>query len=153
MVFTQLSVADNLRAGAFSVRRKHDWEARRATLYERLPRLAERASVRAGLLSGGEQQLLAIGRALMAFPSVLVLDEPSLGLSPSAVVTVTDFLREIQQEYDMTVLLLEQNAAFAAKLARRALVLELGVVREVVDAATLAEPAPVPADAESAERQ
>jgi branched-chain amino acid transport system ATP-binding protein len=89
----------------------------------------------------------------MAFPSVLVLDEPSLGLSPSAVVTVTDFLREIQQEYDMTVLLLEQNAAFAAKLARRALVLELGVQREVVDAATLAEPAPVPADAESAERQ
>lgn len=139
MVFTQLSVADNLRAGVFAVRRKHDWEARRATLYERLPRLAERAAVQGGLLSGGEQQLLAIGRALMAVPSVLVLDEPSLGLSPSAVVTVTDFLREIQQqEYDMTILLLEQNAAFAAKLATRALVLELGVVRDEVEAATLA---------------
>lgn len=143
MVFTQLSVADNLRAGAFAVRRKRDWEARRATLYERLPRLAERASVRGGLLSGGEQQLLAIGRALMAFPSLLVLDEPSLGLSPSAVVTVTDFLREIQAEYDTTILLLEQNAAFAAKLAQRALVLELGVVRDEVDAATLATPIPV----------
>jgi branched-chain amino acid transport system ATP-binding protein len=129
MVFTQLSVADNLRAGAFSARRR-DWEARRATLYERLPRLAERASVRAGMLSGGEQQLLAIGRALMAFPSVLVLDEPSLGLSPSAVVTVTDFLREIQREYAMTVLLLEQNTAFAARLADRTLVLELGVLRD-----------------------
>ena len=69
---------------------------------------------------------------------MLVLDEPSLGLSPSAVVTVTDFLREIQQEYDMTILLLEQNAAFAAKLATRALVLELGVVRDEVEAATLA---------------
>lgn len=152
MVFTQLSVADNLRAGAFSVRRTQDWEARRATLYERLPRLAERASVRAGLLSGGEQQLLAIGRALMAFPSLLILDEPSLGLSPSAVVTVTDFLREIQDEYATTILLLEQNTAFAARLARRALVLELGVVRDEVDAATLAAPAPA-APAEPVERQ
>jgi len=74
----------------------------------------------------------------VAIPSVNALDEPSLGLSPSAVVTVTDFLREIQQEYDMTILLLEQNAAFAAKLATRALVLELGVVRDEVEAATLA---------------
>ena len=137
MVFPQLSVADNLRAGAFAVRRREDWEARRATLYERLPRLADRAGVKAGLLSGGEQQLLAIGRALMAFPSVLVLDEPSLGLSPSAVATVTGFLREIQQEYAMTVLLLEQNTAFAARLAGRALVLEVGRVRGEVDTASL----------------
>lgn len=132
-VFPQLTVADNLRTGAFTARRRHPWEERRKVLYERLPRLAERASVRAGLLSGGEQQLLAIARALMAFPSVLILDEPSLGLSPAAVVTVTDFLREIQQDYSMTMLLLEQNTAFANRLAGTTVVLELGRIRNQPD--------------------
>ena len=95
-VFPQLTVEDNLRAGGFTRRRSHDWRRRMSELYERVPRLKERAQVRAGLLSGGEQQLLAICRALMARPSVLLMDEPSLGLAPRAIDAVADLLVDLR---------------------------------------------------------
>jgi branched-chain amino acid transport system ATP-binding protein len=128
MVFPQLTVEDNLKVGAFTQRRRSDWRVQRDAMYDLVPRLAERARVRAGLLSGGEQQLLAIARALMAQPRLLVLDEPSLGLSPSAITTVTTFLGQLRTDTGVTILLLEQNTAFAARLADRGLVVSLGRV-------------------------
>ncbi|GAA3984313.1 ABC transporter ATP-binding protein [Thermobifida alba] len=130
MVFPQMTVEDNLRVGAFAVRRAFDWRERRDVVFERMPRLAERARVRAGLLSGGEQQLLAIARALMARPSLLVLDEPSLGLSPAAVRSVSEFLAELGREFSVTTIVLEQNTAFAARIADRGVLLRLGEVVE-----------------------
>ncbi|MCW2793527.1 MAG: amino acid/amide transporter ATP-binding protein 2, family [Nocardioides sp.] len=128
MVFPQLTVEENLKVGAFTQRRLGDWRTQRDVMYDLVPRLAERARVRAGLLSGGEQQLLAIARALMARPRLLVLDEPSLGLSPTAITTVTRFLGQLRVDTGVTILLLEQNTAFAARLADRGLVVSLGRV-------------------------
>ncbi|MGH3761912.1 ABC transporter ATP-binding protein [Actinophytocola sp.] len=125
-VFTDLSVEDNLRAGGFVRRRTKDWRRRLAQMYELAPRLAERANVRAGQLSGGEQQLLAICRALMAHPRVLILDEPSLGLSPRAVDSVTELLTDLAAAEELAVVILEQNVAFASRLAARAWALHLG---------------------------
>ncbi|WGX96074.1 ABC transporter ATP-binding protein [Nocardioides sp. L-11A] len=126
MVFPQLSVEENLKVGAFVRRRHGDWQERRDAMYALVPRLEARARVRAGLLSGGEQQLLAIARALMAEPRLLILDEPSLGLSPSAIGTVTEFLGGLRREGALSILLLEQNTAFAARLADRGLTAKLG---------------------------
>lgn len=128
LVFPQLSVEDNLRAGGFVRRRTDDWRVQRDVMFDLLPRLRERREVKAGLLSGGEQQLLAIARALMARPRLLVLDEPSLGLSLSAITTVTSFLDQLRQDTGVTMLLLEQNTAFAARLAERGIVVTLGRV-------------------------
>jgi len=138
-VFTQLTVEENLRAGGFVVRRQHSWTTRRDWIYERIPRLRERAEVRAGLLSGGEQQLLAIGRALMAHPRLVILDEPSLGLSPTATETVATFLQELLADGGLTVLLLEQNVSFAGRIASGAYVLGLGDVRRELTADELAD--------------
>jgi branched-chain amino acid transport system ATP-binding protein len=97
-------------------------------MYDLVPRLAERSKVKAGLLSGGEQQLLAIARALMAQPRLLVLDEPSLGLSPAAIRLVTGFLDQLRADSGVGMLLLEQNTAFAARLADRGMVMTLGSI-------------------------
>ncbi|MFC9096105.1 ABC transporter ATP-binding protein [Streptomyces sp. NPDC057072] len=125
-VFARMTVADNLRAGALGGTRS----GRAAALervHELFPVLAERAGQRAGLLSGGEQQMLAVARALMAGPKVLLLDEPSLGLAPLMARRIADTVREINAQ-GTSVLLVEQNAALALRLATRAYVLEVGEV-------------------------
>ena len=126
-IFSQLSVAENLRAGGLAARDKAVRERARAWVHDLFPILAERGNQRAGLLSGGEQQMLAIGRALMADPRVLLLDEPSLGLAPRVVDQIGDVIREINRQ-GVTVVLVEQNAAMALAVADDALLLEVGGV-------------------------
>ncbi len=123
-VFGHLTVDENLRAGGLATR---DKDAARARVDELFPILRERRTQRAALLSGGEQQMLAIGRALMASPRVLLLDEPSLGLAPRIVEQLAEVIREINRQ-GVTVLLVEQNAAMALAVADRAVVLEVGQV-------------------------
>ncbi|MGW8887467.1 ABC transporter ATP-binding protein [Streptomyces sp. NPDC055749] len=129
-VFAGLSVADNLRAGRLGVSGLGRDDARRdlAEVFELFPVLAERRGQAAGLLSGGEQQMLAIGRALMARPRLLLLDEPSLGLAPLIVARIAEVVRHIHQQ-GTGVLLVEQNAALALELADHAYVLDVGRVR------------------------
>ena len=124
-VFGTLSVEENLMMGAFTLK-KHD-KATLEWIYEILPRLKERTGQLAGTLSGGEQQMLAIGRALMAEPRLLLLDEPSLGLAPLLVRSIFETVRAINKR-GVTVLLVEQNARAALKLASRGYVLEVGKV-------------------------
>ena len=129
-VFGAMSVLENLRLGAFSIRDKQQSERTLEWIFDLFPRLLERKGQLAGTLSGGEQQMLAIGRALMAEPRLLLLDEPSLGLAPLLVRSIFDTVRAINQR-GVTVLLVEQNARAALKLATRGYVLEVGrVVRE-----------------------
>lgn len=123
-VFGTLSVEENLTLGAYT-RPRSEVAASRAEVYELFPRLEERRVQLAGTLSGGEQQMLAIGRALMAKPRLLLLDEPSLGLAPIIVQGIFRALHEIR-EAGVTVLLVEQNARMALKLADRGYVLEVG---------------------------
>jgi branched-chain amino acid transport system ATP-binding protein len=139
-VFPQLPVADNLRAGAFVRRRSSPWQDRLEQIYERVPRLKDREHVKAALLSGGEQQLLAICRALMAFPKVLLLDEPSLGLSPRMIADVVQFLSDLIAHDELTIVIFEQNMAFTAKLAERAWVLNLGRVSTALGKDDLSDP-------------
>jgi branched-chain amino acid transport system ATP-binding protein len=125
-VFPFLSVRENLRMGAYA-RRDADGVAKDLEMVtEYFPVLAARAEQRAGSLSGGEQQMLAIGRALMARPKVMLLDEPSLGLSPMLVKDIFDIIRRINRERGVTVLLVEQNANLALQTADHGYVLELG---------------------------
>ena len=126
-IFAHLTVAENLRAGGLAAPDKGARARARAWVHELFPILAERASQRAGLLSGGEQQMLAIGRALMAGPRVLLLDEPSLGLAPRVVGQIGEVIGEINRQ-GVTVVLVEQNAAMALAVADRAVVLEVGSV-------------------------
>jgi branched-chain amino acid transport system ATP-binding protein len=135
-VFPQLSVADNLQVGGIS-RPSAEVPERMERVYGYFPRLKERASQRAGSLSGGEQQMLAIGRALMSKPSLLMLDEPSLGLAPVIVERIGEVLTEIQASENLAVLLAEQNATWALSLARRAVILDLGRIRMTGPASTL----------------
>jgi branched-chain amino acid transport system ATP-binding protein len=126
-VFTDLTVAENLRAGAITVKnaaRRKEAEERVLSIF---PILAERRGQRAGLMSGGEQQMLAIGRALMTSPKLLMLDEPSLGLAPLVVDRIGEVIRNINAT-GTSVLLIEQNAAVALAIATDAFVLELGEV-------------------------
>ncbi|MFP5357860.1 MAG: ABC transporter ATP-binding protein [Gammaproteobacteria bacterium] len=124
-IFTELTVAENLLAGTYT--RRDDPQADLDAFYARFPRLAERRHQTAGLLSGGEQQMLAIARALLTRPRVLLLDEPSLGLSPRLVEEVGQLVREIRDQ-GVSVLLVEQNAALALSLADHAYILENGRV-------------------------
>ncbi|MFD3923400.1 ABC transporter ATP-binding protein [Streptomyces sp. NPDC058595] len=137
-MFARMTVADNLRAGALGARggRKR-YAASLAEVHELFPVLADRAGQRAGLLSGGEQQMLALGRGLMARPRLLLLDEPSLGLAPLMAARIGETIQQINAR-GTAVLLVEQNAAMALRLASRAYVMEVGEVTLEGDAAELA---------------
>ncbi len=124
-VWPQLTVQENLRLGAYAVRRRAGFGERLDRVFRLLPRLRERRTQRAGDLSGGERQMAAIGRALMAAPKLLLMDEPSLGLAPQVVDTVFETIARIRRE-GVAVLLVEQNLVRALSLAERAYVLENG---------------------------
>ena len=125
-VFTEMSVKENLEMGAFT---RNDAESKesRKMVYDRFPRLRERKGQSAGTLSGGEQQMLAMGRALMSKPKLLMLDEPSMGLAPILVQEIFDIIRALHEQ-GTTILLVEQNAQMALSVADRAYVLETGRV-------------------------
>jgi branched-chain amino acid transport system ATP-binding protein len=137
-VFASLSVADNLQLGSYARRGVVDVDAQRALVYELFPRLQERSSQLAGTLSGGEQQMLAIGRALMSDPSILLLDEPSLGLAPQFVGLILGTVGRLRDS-GRTIVLVEQNAKAALQLADRAYLLETGEVRAFGEAAAMRE--------------
>jgi branched-chain amino acid transport system ATP-binding protein len=126
--FTQLTVAENLRLGAHVRRDRGAVRRDVAAVFERFPVLADRQSQRAGLLSGGEQQQLAIARALMQRPRLLLLDEPSLGLAPLVVAELFRTIRELNEQEGLSVLVVEQNANLALASSARAYVLEVGRV-------------------------
>ena len=124
-VFAQLTVLENLKLGAYTRKDKNEMEETLQMIYKRFPRLEERKNQTAGTLSGGEQQMLAMGRALMSHPKIILMDEPSMGLSPIFVEEVFKIIRDISAE-GVTVLLVEQNAKKALNIADRAYVLETG---------------------------
>ena len=124
-VFAQLTVLENLKLGAYTRKDKNEMEQTLQMIYKRFPRLEERKNQIAGTLSGGEQQMLAMGRALMSHPKIILMDEPSMGLSPIFVEEVFKIIRDISAE-GVTVLLVEQNAKKALNIADRAYVLETG---------------------------
>ena len=127
-IFPRMSVLENLQLGAYAGD-PANFEADIARVFRLFPRLAERSAQRAGTMSGGEQQMLAIGRALMSRPRLLLLDEPSLGLAPLLVAQIFATIREINRSEAVTVLLVEQNAYHALRLAHRGYVLVNGAIR------------------------
>lgn len=126
-VFAELSVYENLKMGAYTRKDKKEIEESLANVYKRFPRLEERKNQMAGTLSGGEQQMLAMGRALMSKPKIILMDEPSMGLSPIFVNEIFDIIRAVN-ESGTTVLLVEQNAKKALSISDRAYVLETGTI-------------------------
>jgi branched-chain amino acid transport system ATP-binding protein len=134
-IFAQLTVEENLAMGAFT---RNDGDVARdlERRYETFPRLKERRTQTAGTLSGGEQQMLAIARALMARPKLLLLDEPSMGLAPRLVAKIFEIVREIARE-GVTILLVEQNARLALEVASRGYVMESGNITLAGESATL----------------
>jgi branched-chain amino acid transport system ATP-binding protein len=137
-IFPQLTVADNLRMGAFLPAARRAFAESRERVYALFPVLAERQGQRAGSLSGGEQQMLAIGRALMSRPKLILLDEPSMGLAPVMVLRLFDLIRRVREE-GYTILVVEQNVRQVLKLADRAYLLEVGRIKMEGRAADLAE--------------
>ncbi|AXW86327.1 high-affinity branched-chain amino acid ABC transporter ATP-binding protein LivF [Lonsdalea britannica] len=139
-VFSRMTVEENLAMGGFFAEREQ-YDARIERVYTLFPRLRERRTQRSGTMSGGEQQMLAIGRALMSQPRLLLLDEPSLGLAPIVIQQIFDTIQQLREE-GMTIFLVEQNANQALRLADRGYVLENGrVVLEDTGAALLANEA------------
>ena len=135
-IFQQLSVLENLKLGAYNRKDKSEIASTLKMVYERFPRLEERKNQVAGTLSGGEQQMLAMGRALMSKPRIILMDEPSMGLSPLLVSEIFDIIKVIN-ESGTTVLLVEQNAKKALSIADRAYVLETGKITLSGDAKDL----------------
>ena len=135
-MFSNLTVLENLKMGAYTRKDKQEINNSLEMVYERFPRLKERTRQLAGTLSGGEQQMLAMGRALMANPRILLLDEPSMGLSPLLVSEIFDIIQEINKQ-GVTILLVEQNAKKALSIANRAYVLETGRIVKEDDAQAL----------------
>jgi branched-chain amino acid transport system ATP-binding protein len=136
-IFANMTVQENLDLGAFTRTDADEVEKDKARVFELFPRIKERLRQNAGTLSGGEQQMLAIGRALLARPVLLLMDEPSLGLAPQLVQTIFRIIREINQA-GVSILLVEQNAHMALRVAHHAVVLETGSVRMSGPAADLA---------------
>lgn len=136
MVFAPMTVLDNLKMGAYLNRDGRKVAADIERMYERFPRLKERRSQLAGSLSGGEQQMVAVARALMASPDLLLMDEPSLGLAPMVVAEVARIIREINAS-GISIILVEQNARMALDLASRAYILEVGRISLEGDAKKL----------------
>jgi branched-chain amino acid transport system ATP-binding protein len=140
-LFPQLTVEENLKVGAYIKSARARFQERRDHVFELFPRLKQRRHQLAGTMSGGEQQMCAIGRALMSGPRILLLDEPSAGLAPLVVQQVFDLVRRIRQE-GLTVLIVEQNVAQVLRVVDRAYVLETGrVAAEGASAALAADPA------------
>ncbi|MGG6314513.1 ABC transporter ATP-binding protein [Paenibacillus macerans] len=134
-IFPRLSVKENLEMGAFSVKDKKVIRQRMELVFDHFPRLKERLAQSGGTMSGGEQQMLAIGRALMMQPKILLLDEPSMGLAPIIVEQIFEIIQQLNQE-GMTVLLVEQNAFQALQIAHRGYVMQTGEIM-MEDAADL----------------
>jgi branched-chain amino acid transport system ATP-binding protein len=137
MIFANLTVRENLQMGAYLVRDRNVFRRELEFVFATFPRLKEREQQIAGTLSGGEQQMLAIGRALMARPQFLMLDEPSLGLAPLLVKTIFEKIVEINRERRLTILLVEQNANRALEISHFGFVLETGKISLQGDAASL----------------
>lgn len=137
-VFAELSVYENLRMGAYTRKDKNEIEESLKNVYKRFPRLEERKNQMAGTLSGGEQQMLAMGRALMSHPKIILMDEPSMGLSPIFVNEIFKIIQDVSAG-GTTVLLVEQNAKKALSIADRAYVLETGNIVLDAEASVLME--------------
>ena len=135
-VFTRMSVEENLEMGAFSLKDQSDLKKDLDMVYGLFPRLKERHNQKAGTLSGGEQQMLAMGRALMSHPKTILMDEPSMGLSPKLVKEIFSIIRKLHEQ-GITILLVEQNAKMALSIADRAYVLETGRITMEGDAKEL----------------
>lgn len=135
-IFANMSIMENLEMGAFSRKDKAEIKKDYGKIFETFPRLLERKNQMAGTLSGGEQQMLAIGRALMSRPKLLLLDEPSMGLAPLVVKQIFSIIEDINKS-GTTVLLVEQNASMALKVAHRAYVIQNGYVEMEGDASEL----------------
>ena len=135
-VFTRMSVEENLEMGAFSLKDQSDLKKDLDMVYGLFPRLKERRNQKAGPLSGGEQQMLAMGRALMSHPKTILMDEPSMGLSPKLVKEIFSIIRKLHEQ-GITILLVEQNAKMALSIADRAYVLETGRITMEGDAKEL----------------
>ena len=127
-IFAPLSVRENLLVGAYTRSNRQDIEKNMEEVFTLVPRLKERINQRGGTLSGGEQQMLAVGRALMSQPELLMLDEPSLGLAPIVIDAMFDTIVRLNHELGLTILLVEQNASLALEMCHRAYVLKTGEI-------------------------